>query len=99
MNIVIKNEQVRKIFNYWVEVWKYEENDLNLRFKAYTIIQVIKALVAIYEGNIELDEEEIEDLFIDWEKSDARPLLPEEIEKIKEIIKEMRGIENAERKK
>ena len=81
---MIENEQVREIFNNWKEVWKCEENDLNLRSKAYTIMQVIKALVAIYEGNIELDEEEIEDLFIIWDNSRIGFVLPEEIRKIME---------------
>lgn len=82
----IKNPQVKHIYNGWKEIWEYEKGELDTRLKAYSIMKVIEIIVAIYEGDIKLDQEEIEDLFIQWNK-DYRPLLPEEMPMLLESIK------------
>ncbi|MGG3987191.1 hypothetical protein [Bacillus smithii] len=89
----IKNQQVSKIYDGWKEVWEYEKGELDTRLKAYSIMKVIKALVAIYEGDEKLDEEEIEDLFIDWSNNEVRPVLPEELKWIL-VNKKMEGENN-----
>ena len=73
----IKNEQVREIYKRWDAIWKSEELTLETRLKAFSILGVVKALVCIYEYDEELDEEDVQDLFISWSK-DFKPIMPEE---------------------
>lgn len=86
MDIEIKNEQVEKIYNAWEIIWKDSEAPIHKRLKAYSIMNVIEALVFIYEEEEEIDEEEIADLFINWGQRDyGKPVITEaDVERDKE---------------
>lgn len=73
----IDNKQVQKIYNRWDNIWRNDKLALETRLKAFSIMRVIEKLTVIYEYNEELDEEDIDDLFIAWGKR-ITPLLPEE---------------------
>ena len=89
----INNKQVKDIYDRWSKVWESEENTLESRLKAFSILKVIEALVNIYEFNGELDEEDVDDLFIAWNR-DFKPVLPEErpetIARLREQLKRYR---------
>lgn len=72
----IKNNQVSKIFKRWNGIWCDQRISIDTRLKAYSVLEIIEALVLIYEHNEILDAEEIDDLFISWNK-EYRPLFPE----------------------
>ncbi|PLS18875.1 hypothetical protein CVD28_00295 [Bacillus sp. M6-12] len=82
----IENKQVQEIYERWNGVWHNTEQSMEVRLKAYSILQVIEALTLIYEKNEELHEEEIDDLFIAWGEK-IKPLFPENKEKLREQIK------------
>lgn len=89
----IENEQVQEIYSRWNNVWKRKENDLETRLKAYSMLEMIKALVLIYEANNKLDEDEIDDLFIHWNDK-LKPLFPEDKPKLLESIeKQLKNLE------
>ena len=83
----IKNIQVNDIYIRWKAVWESEENSLESRLKAYSILEIIESLVHIYEHDETLDKEDIDDLFIGWNK-DFKPLLPEERPEILSMVRE-----------
>jgi hypothetical protein len=87
----IKYEQVKEIYLRWEKIWLFEENSLETRLNAYSILNIINALVDIYEWNEDLDEETMGNLFIAWSK-DFRPVLPEEIPKVLENFRKQLGI-------
>lgn len=83
----IKNDQVSGIYSRWDKIWRNENIALETRLNAYSIIKVIEATVLIYEYNEELYEEEVDDLFIAWNK-DCKPVFPEDYPK---LLKSMRN--------
>lgn len=72
----IKNEQVKIIYDRWKSIWHNVDKKEMTRLKAFSIIQVIEALVCVYELDEKLDEENIDSLFISWGEG-IKPLFPE----------------------
>lgn len=88
MHLEIKNKQVEEIYNCWDSIWKNTDNNKESRFKAYTIKQVIEAISYIYEHDRELEQEDIDNLFITWGDG-VEPVFPEDVPKILERMKEI----------
>jgi hypothetical protein len=87
LHLNIKNKQVDEIYRRWKKIWTNKDLPLESRLKAYSIIQIIEALVVIYEESEVLNEEDIDDLFIKYDK-DCRPISPEEYPRLIESLEE-----------
>jgi hypothetical protein len=81
--MIIKNKQVNEIYERWEKIWMNEENSLEARINAYSILNIINALADIYEWDEDLDEETMDDLFTAY-NTNFRPVFPEEIPKVLE---------------
>lgn len=96
MELNIKNKQVREIYRRWKKIWENEKNKLEIRLKAFSIMNVIESIVYVYENNEMLNEEDIDDLYTAWGKG-YMPILPEEYsdlkKRIQDQIKELNKIE------
>lgn len=74
----IKNEQVKKIYDRWDNIWRNEDIQKEVRLKAYSILKVIEAIVEVYESESELCDEHVDDLFIKWDVGVHMPIFPED---------------------
>lgn len=82
MKIEIKNEQVRKYYEYLNGVQNAKDIDKNERIVAKKKMNLIQDLVMIYEYGESLDYEE--DLL--WREV-GNPLLPEDYDMLRESIR------------
>jgi hypothetical protein len=87
LHVNIKNKQVNEIYRRWKKIWTNKDLPLESRLKAYSILQIIEALVLIYEENEVLNEEDIDDLFIKYGEG-CRLVLPEEYPRLLESLGE-----------
>lgn len=78
--------QVREIYNRWNDVWENKDLEMSVRLKAYSILNVLEALVFVYENDGILEEEDIDDLFVSWGDG-IYPLLPEDTQALFEKLK------------
>jgi hypothetical protein len=90
---ISKNEIVNEVYKKWNNVWHDINASKETRIEAFTIIKHMQFLVSeLEEGNKfkgYWGEEEIADLFIDWERSGASPVFPEDLERFKQRIPQM----------
>jgi hypothetical protein len=82
----ITNPQVKEIHGRWQSVFDNPELKLDTRLKAFSIVQVIETMTVIYEMNETVDQEDIDDLFIAWNK-DYQPILIEDKPKLLENLR------------
>ncbi|MET3505465.1 hypothetical protein [Halalkalibacter oceani] len=83
---MIENKQVKEIYDRWNRIWGNREADLESRLKSYVIMKHICVLVGIYESNSELDDEQVDELFIKYDE-DFKPILPEEIPRLLDSLR------------
>lgn len=74
----IRNENVKEIYSRWRVMWEDTDLEEGARIRSFSIMKNIELLVNIYENKEELDDGEIDDLFIDWETSGINPVFSEE---------------------
>lgn len=91
----IENKQIRDIYDRWDSIWRSESTEKSVRLKAFSILRVIESLVAVYEADEKLSQDEVDDLFIAWRVDRHSPIFPEDtpkmIERIQGIVKELEG--------
>jgi hypothetical protein len=79
MAFEIKNEQVKEHYEYLNRLFHNQNLEEETRKSAHRRMDLLEALVRIYERDSVISEEDIDDL-----KISARPVFPEEMRKIKE---------------
>lgn len=81
-----KNECVERWFSHFRKVFYHTEEPVMKRVNAKVIMDLIQNIKFVYEDGIELDEEEIDDMFLAYDER-FHPVFPEDFQKILEKLK------------
>ncbi|MGF7534970.1 hypothetical protein AAGG74_14975 [Bacillus mexicanus] len=87
--VKIKNTQIKTVYRRWESIYNNPEIEMSKRMKAYSIMQNIGALAEVYEKGTELDNDDIDDLFLAWGEG-MWPLLPEQRGSLLKKLKEQK---------
>lgn len=81
-----KKECVERWFSHFRKVFYHTDEPVMKRVNAKVIMELIRNIKFIYEDGIELDEEEIDDMFLAYDER-FRPVFPENFKEIMEKLK------------
>ena len=81
-----KKEVVERWFSHFRKVFYHTEEPTMTRVNAKVIMELIRNIKFVYEDRIELDEEEIDDMFLAYHER-FHPVFPEDFQVIIEKLK------------
>jgi len=81
----INNPQVKEIRDGWESLFDNPNLPLEERLVAFSVLQTVNLIVSLYEEDYVAHQEDVDDLFIAWNK-DLHPLLKEDSTKVLEKL-------------